>query len=103
MTMGIPVPLCVLRGNDNKSHKGGVGEMYSVILVPSMNARADAPFHAGRAAQPLDAIVSLLHGQEDSENITAIWTAYHDERSDSLGTVIPGDALLDMQAKAKKW
>ncbi|CAM9404096.1 unnamed protein product, partial [Ectocarpus sp. 8 AP-2014] len=31
-----------------------------------------------------------------------IWTAYHDEREDSLGTVIPGDSLDGLQAKAKK-
>ncbi|CAM9825946.1 unnamed protein product, partial [Hapterophycus canaliculatus] len=41
--------------------------------------------------------------KEEKENIADIWAAYHDERTDSLGTVIPGDALADLQAKAKKW
>lgn len=43
------------------------------------------------------------HRQEEKENIADIWAAYHDERPDSLGTVMPGDALADLQAKAKKW
>ena len=41
--------------------------------------------------------------KEPTENISAIWTAYHDERADSLGTVIPGDALVDLRKKAEKW
>lgn len=41
--------------------------------------------------------------KEPAENIADIWTTYHNERADSLGTVIPGDALVDLQKKAKKW
>lgn len=41
--------------------------------------------------------------KEEKENIADIWAAYHDERADSLGTVMPGDALADLQAKAKTW
>lgn len=41
--------------------------------------------------------------QEPSERISEIWAAYHDERADTFGTCLPGDALQDLQAKAKKW
>eukprot|EP00903_Cladosiphon_okamuranus_P012709 g11883.t1 len=40
--------------------------------------------------------------KEEKESIADIWAAYHDERPDSLGTVMPGDALADLQAKARK-
>lgn len=41
--------------------------------------------------------------KEEKENIADIWEAYHDERTDSLGTVMPGEALAELKAKAKKW
>ncbi|CAM9849675.1 unnamed protein product [Ectocarpus sp. 4 AP-2014] len=51
----------------------------------------------------LEDITNLpLLAKEEKESIADIWTAYHDEREDSLGTVIPGDSLDDLQAKAKK-
>lgn len=51
----------------------------------------------------LEDITNLpLLEKEPTENIADIWTAYHDERADSLGTVIPGDSLIDLRKKAKK-
>lgn len=48
-------------------------------------------------------LVRPVPSQEEKENIADIWAAYHDQRADSFGTVLPGDALADLQAKAKKW
>lgn len=48
-------------------------------------------------------VLGVSREKEKSENIADIWAAYHDERADSLGTVLPGDALLDLQKRAKKW
>lgn len=44
-----------------------------------------------------------MRAKEPAENISDIWAAYHDERADSLGTVIPGDSLVDLRKKAQKW
>lgn len=48
-------------------------------------------------------IFGILEEKEPTEKIADIWAAYHDERADSLGTVLPGDALDDLREKAKKW
>ncbi|CAM9138151.1 unnamed protein product [Ectocarpus fasciculatus] len=85
-----------------KTMTAATGATRRVVVRVSQQARRELSF-SFPGPRKLEDITNLpLLAKEEKESIADIWTAYHDEREDSLGTVIPGDSLDDLQAKAKK-
>ncbi|CAN0471646.1 unnamed protein product [Ascophyllum nodosum] len=72
------------------------------LVLPTVSRARELSF-SFPGPRKLGDITNLpLLEKEATDQISSIWTAYHDKRADSVGTVMPGEALLDLQTRARK-